>query len=663
MNLSELVSVGSLDSCGGNTLRGWFRSDAENALENIRLLVDGEIHEIEPTIEDRPDVVEIHGGKLSCGFLFDLSDIDFLPVSEIGVLHTDSKYNFNGRLFKYYSIKEEYSDVLKALVMPEYYRSRYTLSELSDDEIINHYISKGIYKNYDPNPWFDSQYYIKRYQKYLDETGIAITSYLVNEHLLEVNPSQQFNTSYYFHAYPDIGKSSGIFLHYVVNGQKERRQMCDYDPPSSVFDQARCIADLEPQCEKFLDKKHRVIRYPQIRSSTYLPMSVLQKCPDNIEVVITVPFISVGGADLISTFVLKALQERYSESNILLIVTDHDGIEVPEWVSSQSNVLVLQKYAKYKNSQEKIQSLHTIIGLLSPSKVININSPTAWKLITQYGKQLSTVVDIYAYLFCFDYSQSNKKVGYITEHIRDSIQYLTKVFCDNKKIILDIQNLYRFPSDLMKKFATVYVPFPDSIGSQWTKPVEQNQKKILWTGRLSKQKGPEYLVEVSKILRDFEFHVYGPPGDSPESNYIVEGYYPNIIYKGVYSHLEEVTVSNYECYLSTSQWEGLPTVLIQMMARGIPIVTSVVGGVEELANHNSAWLVKNSELPMSYVNSIRLMLVNSEETLGKVALAKSRVMEKHVWSAFISNLEQLGFVPSATINEGEDTQDIIEQVA
>jgi len=655
MNLSELVSVGSLDACSGKTLRGWFQSDDENAIEKIRLLVDGEILETEPTFEDRPDVVEVHGGKLSCGFLFDLSDIEFLSVSEIGVLHTESHYDFNGRTFKYHTVKEKYLDVLKALVMPEYYRSRYTLFELSDDEIIDHYISKGIYKNFDPNPWFDSNYYINRYEKYLDETGIAITSYLVEEHLLEVNPSQQFNTRYYFYKYSDIRSSSGIFLHYVVSGQKERRQICDYEPPSSVLDQVRSVADFEPQCEKFLNKEHRIVRYPQIISSTYLPLSVLQKCSDNIEVIITVPFISVGGADLISTFVLKALQERYGESNILLIVTDHDGIEVPEWVSSQSNVLVLQNYAKFQNTHEKVQSLHTIIGLLAPSKVININSPAAWKLITQYGKQLSTVVDLYAYLFCFDYSESNKRVGYITDHIRDSIQYMTKVFCDNKKISQDIQELYRFPAHLMDKFATVYVPFPDSIGSQWVKPAEQIKRKILWTGRLSKQKGLEYLVEISKILRDFEFHVYGPAGDSSESKNIVEGYYPNIIYKGVYSHLEEVAVSDYECYLSTSQWEGLPTVLIQMMARGVPIVTSAVGGVEELANNNSAWLVKNTEEPMSYVNCIRLMLVNPEETLEKIALAKSMVMEKHVWSAFVYNLEQLDFVPAAIVNDGKDT--------
>ncbi len=663
MNLSELVSVGSLDACSGKTLRGWFQSDDENAIEKIRLLVDGEILETEPTFEDRPDVVEVHGGKLSCGFLFDLSDIEFLSVSEIGVLHTESHYDFNGRTFKYHTVKEKYLDVLKALVMPEYYRSRYTLFELSDDEIIDHYISKGIYKNFDPNPWFDSNYYINRYEKYLDETGIAITSYLVEEHLLEVNPSQQFNTRYYFYKYSDIRSSSGIFLHYVVSGQKERRQICDYEPPSSVFDQIRSIADLEPQCEKFLDKQHRLVRYPQVRSSTYLPLSVLQKCPENIEVIITVPFISVGGADLISTFVLRALQERFSESSILLVVTDHDGIEMPEWVSSQSNVLVLQNYAKFENTKEKVQSLHTIIGLLAPSKIININSPTAWKLTTQYGKQLSTVVDLYAYLFCFDYSESNKKVGYITEYIRDSIQYLTKVFCDNKKIKQDIQDLYSFPSDLMNKFATVYVPFPSRIGSQWTKPVEQNKNNILWTGRLSKQKGPEFLVEISKILRDFVFHVYGPAGDSSESNKIVEGHYPNIIYQGVYSHLEEVDISEYECYLSTSQWEGLPTVLIQMMARGIPIVTSAVGGVEELANYSNAWIVKNSEDPMSYVNSIRLMSVNEGETLEKIALAKSKVMEKHVWSAFINRLEQLDFLPSAIKNDSQNTREIIEQVA
>jgi len=663
MKNSELLSIGSLDACQGGILRGWFLSEYESAINEVRLEVDGDVLEYLPEIEDRPDVVEVHGGHLACGFKFDLSQIDIPTITEIGVLHIESGYDFSGKKYNYYAIKEKYLSVLQDLVMPEYYRSTYTLFEMNDENIIDHYLNIGIYKNFDPNPWFDSKYYIDRHGEHLDSTGIAITSYLESEHLLEVNPSKRFNTRYYFDRYPDIKNKSGIFHHYVLHGKREERQICDYQPPESVVDQTRAIADIEPECGSFLENTFRIIRYPKIRSDTYLPLSVLQKCTENIDVIVTVPFITVGGADLISTFVLKALQDRYDATNILLIVTDHDGIDVSEWVSTQSNVLVLQKYAKFQNIHEKVQSLHTIIGLLAPEKVININSPTAWKLIAQYGKQLSTVVDLYAYLFCFDYGKSGQKVGYITEYIRDSIQYLTKIFCDNKQIKQDIQDLYNFPKSLLNKFATVYVPFPDRIGSEWIRPSENKIKRILWTGRLSKQKGPEYLVEISKILRNFEFHVYGPAGDSSESEKIIAGYYPNILYRGIYSHLDEVAVSNYECYLSTSQWEGLPTVLIQMMTRGIPVVTSVVGGVEELANDNTAWLVRSIKEPASYVNRIRFMLINSDESLEKTKLAQSAIRERHSWSTFVENLEQLGFVPPSSRNSDKEIQDTSAKAA
>jgi len=666
MKFSEIVSVGSLDSCRGRTLRGWILTDDNDAVSKIRLTVNGEVLPDEPDIEERPDVVEVHGGNLLCGFYFDLSELELEPLCEIGAVHTESNYDFKGFVFQYHAIKAKYLDVLEMLVMPEFYRSKYTLPDLSNNEIIDHYLNQGIHKNFDPNPWFDSEFYIARHGDLLDETGIAITSYLENEATLEVSPSEQFNTSYYYQNYPDLKEKSGIFLHYVVHGRREQRRTYDCDPPNSVIEQVRAITEIEPECGSFIESKHRVVRYPQIRSTTYLPLSVLQKYTEDIDVIVTVPFISVGGADLISTFVLKALQERYGEKKILLVVTDHDDIEVPEWVSNESSVLVLQKYAQFQNDHEKVQCLHTIIGLLAPEKVININSATSWKLFTQYGEQLSSVIDLYAYLFCFDYSESGNKVGYITDHIRDAIPHLTKVFCDNKKIIENVQSLYGFPKDVMEKFAPVYVPYPDRIGNAWVPPEESVKKKILWIGRLSAQKGPEVLIEIATVLRDVEFHVYGPPGNSSESKNIVNGQYQNIIYQGVYSHLDEVPVDEFECYLSTSQWEGLPTILIQIMARGVPVVTSVVGGVEELATEQAAWLVRNVRDSRDYVNRIRFMLLESDANLVKVKEASKLVKERHTWSSFVDTLEQLEFVPAKaeTVEQnGSDKAGLIDKVA
>ena len=647
MKLSEIVCFGSLDSCSGGVLRGWFLSDDENAVNDVRLTVDGDVLPFVPVIEERPDVVEVHGGNLLCGFHFDLTELELRSIRKVGVVQSELQYDFKGKTFKYYALKDKYQGVLELMVMPEFYRSRYTLQDLSNDEIIDHYLNIGIYKNFDPNPWFNSNFYINRYENLMDEAGIAIISYLENEESLTVSPSEQFNTRYYYEAYPDIKQTTGILLHYILYGTQEQRRTFDCTPPLSVEEQVRAIADIEPQCGSFLESNHRIVRYPQIRSTTYLPLTVLQKFEKEIDVIVTVPFISVGGADLISTFVLKALQERYGESRILLVVTDHDGIEVPEWISNQSNTLVLQQFAQFRNDHEKVQYLHTIIGLLAPEKIININSATSWKLFTQYGKQLSTAVDLYAYIFCFDYSSSGKKVGYITDYVRDSIPYISRVFCDNKRIIEDVRALYSFPENIMEKFVPVYVPYPERMGDAWIEPAASSKKKILWTGRLSVQKGPEVLVQIATILRDIEFHVYGPRGNSSESEKIVNGHYPNIIYQGVYSHLDEVPVGDFDCYLCTSQWEGLPTVIIQMMGLGVPVVTSVVGGVEELANENNAWLVRNVEDPKDYVNRIRMMFLNCAEKHEKATKGITVVRNRHTWDSFIGRLEELDIVPSA----------------
>jgi glycosyltransferase involved in cell wall biosynthesis len=66
---------------------------------------------------------------------------------------------------------------------------------------------------------------------------------------------------------------------------------------------------------------------------------------------------------------------------------------------------------------------------------------------------------------------------------------------------------------------------------------------------------------------------------------------PNIRACGPYKTFSELPVEHYGVFLFTSGFEGLPNVLLEAGAAGLPLVSSAVGGVQELVTPRTGWPV------------------------------------------------------------------------
>ena len=323
---------------------------------------------------------------------------------------------------------------------------------------------------------------------------------------------------------------------------------------------------------------------------------------------------------------------------------------MPEWIETGSQVVIMDEECTFTDDEKRLNALHTCLGKLAPQKIINVNSKMTWDLFRLYGVQLSKVADLYAYFFCFDYDEKRRKVGYITDYFSETIKYLKAAYFDNKKIISDIKKIYGLRNKDIKKLHAVYVPAAESIT-----PVEytndDGRDTVLWVGRLSLQKRPDILVAIAALMPRQKFDVYGPMGNSEYSTAIVDGAFHNIRYCGTYNNLDEINYSKYKCFLNTSEWDGLPTIIIQMMAVGLPVVTSSVCGITELAKRDNSWLVSDFEDIEAYVEALSDVFVEYESVLEKIKAAKNDVSVKHKWNSFYNELESRNaFIDHETSN-------------
>ncbi len=115
-----------------------------------------------------------------------------------------------------------------------------------------------------------------------------------------------------------------------------------------------------------------------------------------------------------------------------------------------------------------------------------------------------------------------------------------------------------------------------------------------WVGRLSREKGPDVVVEALAACdrTDVTLSLIGTGSMEPELRALAEerGVAERIRWHGIVPEAGRYLAA-FDALLMTSWTEGTPIVLLEAMAAGVPIVTTAVGGIPDVVSEREAVLL------------------------------------------------------------------------
>ncbi|MGV6828234.1 MAG: glycosyltransferase family 4 protein, partial [Flavobacteriales bacterium] len=186
-------------------------------------------------------------------------------------------------------------------------------------------------------------------------------------------------------------------------------------------------------------------------------------------------------------------------------------------------------------------------------------------------------------------------------------------------------------------------------------PFNKNYKKqetlqLLSVGRPHWVKGYSEALLACKLLKEknipFQYKILGASIRHEELMYMIYDLelqkqvqlLPKVEQKVVYNMMQDASV-----LILPSIIEGLPNVLIEAMALGLPVITTKCGGVEELVNPKIGWL-SSPYNPNDLFNAI----INFYETPidqihEKRVAARKKVEQQHAVQKMIHDIESLYF--------------------
>ena len=162
--------------------------------------------------------------------------------------------------------------------------------------------------------------------------------------------------------------------------------------------------------------------------------------------------------------------------------------------------------------------------------------------------------------------------------------------------------------------------------------------RILWVGRMSKEKGLDILIKAMReVVQDVPQAQLILVGDGPERGAVeqmIKDYHlgEHIHLEGLQSHLEMPRYFRMsQIFVLPSAYEGFPLVVLEALASGLPCIASNVGGIQAvIENGVNGYLVPPKDASELSFKIIELMS-NPEVVKEMGKNAREKVKDHYSW--------------------------------
>ncbi len=170
---------------------------------------------------------------------------------------------------------------------------------------------------------------------------------------------------------------------------------------------------------------------------------------------------------------------------------------------------------------------------------------------------------------------------------------------------------------------------------------------LLTIGRLDRQKDLPTLLEAAaasapKTFCTLTFLLVGEGPDRRQIEDMIRdrGLVGRVHLTGWRADIPELLAAG-DALILSSRWEGMPNVVLEAMAAGLPVVATQVEGIAELVIHGRTGLVVPRQSPRDLAAAIEKIL--TDPTAAKVlgAAGRERAKAEFSWEKMLQKYEQI----------------------
>ncbi len=175
----------------------------------------------------------------------------------------------------------------------------------------------------------------------------------------------------------------------------------------------------------------------------------------------------------------------------------------------------------------------------------------------------------------------------------------------------------------------------------------QDEKIILFVGRLSPVKGVRYLIEAMSCIVDKKYDIslklVGDGNDRRHLENIVKelNLVKFVTFVGKVQN-EEVPLymASSDIFVLPSLSEGFPLVIMEAMAAGLPIVATNIRGISEIVLNEENGFIVDPEKPQQIADKLQLLLDNADLSI-KISSNNKEKVKGYSWERITESIGEI----------------------
>lgn len=556
------------------------------------------------------------------------------------VLH--KKIELAWRRTKSESSSEAYKLVRDNFDMAYYLMRNVDVDQALQIDPVQHYLDHGAQEGRDPHPSFSTRAYVQRYS---DVSTSGLNPYY---HWLTIGrdegriatPFMQFGD-----ACKALGRSPTEVQHLLEAKRDDIRSRFEHGKLGEMVQKA---AELEPLIAHSWPEVFQAKLPPFNTIASISNIAAMRSLHEAAEfrrakIVIAVNKARWGGARRMEGHIAHALSLQYGADQILIVSTDDSAELPPNRFPSGCRYIDFPAIVKKIEGSARERILVEFLRSLCPEAVFNVNSRLLWEALRTYGKALSASTDLHACMFCNDQSGNGFWGGYPASHFYRYFEILGSVCTDSHYLADMLKQQFQVPPALSNKLKVLEAPVDANIPviekGLSASQSRHDRPKVFWAGRFDRQKRVDIVYALAEKMPDVDFHLWGEAVADGSHRSLKK---PDTVFmEGKYEDFMELPLENCDVWLYTSEWDGVPSILLEVAMTGIPIVGTIAGGTGEVIRDGVAWPVATVEDVDAYVRALSAVLANPELARERALGLRSDLVSRRTTGAYLDSLQSV----------------------
>jgi len=321
----------------------------------------------------------------------------------------------------------------------------------SNENPLVHFLRSGIKDGLDPHPYFDANYYSNQNEDMKSYERGPLHHYLLYGAREGRNPNKWFDSRFYAELYPEV-QAFGInpLVHYVRFGEADGK----YTKPKNAYALSteaskqylilRQMEPLLPPLSKLSSLSVYSYSKPCPEALAYLKLGkLIDKAFDNLYVV----------GSLQSEDTQKALKytlENNTERGLILSI-DANPSSSRFFYDENLQIIDFEKVFPELAITQRVSVLLRLIIQSQPRVVHNYESAVCWQVFEKYFKQVKAFTACYATLCDWRIDEEGVESGEFTRSFNACAEHLDKIFIPSAKELERLTNLYYLPETVISK--------------------------------------------------------------------------------------------------------------------------------------------------------------------------------------------------------------------